>query len=103
MPKSPTLLTFRDPALSLWQSTVHSTLMSHQAQGNLAQPLTSTAGGLAATADHPFMIASNQAMNQLQSTPATVPQLTAAAAGVGNDILQCAKLAAEIAWDEVFD
>jgi hypothetical protein len=100
MPTSPNLKTFRDPAFSLWQSAVHSTLLKHQAQGRVI--LAPGHRGLGVTADHPFMVASAQAIQQLQTTAATAPAAPRAAGVVGT-VLECAKLAAEIAWDELFD
>jgi hypothetical protein len=106
MPTSPSLRTFRDPAFSLWQSAIHSTLLKHQAQGRLSLPQGRT--GLGVTADHPYMVASAQAIQQLQNSkalPAASPAATVAtpAGGVVGTVLDCAKLAAEIAWDELFD
>jgi len=48
------------------------------------------------------MVASAQAIQQLQTTAATAPAAPRAAGVVGT-VLECAKLAAEIAWDELFD
>jgi hypothetical protein len=90
---------FRDPAFSLLQSAIHSTLLKHQAQGTLTVPLAQGRAGLGVTADHPFMVAAGQAMQQMQNAPAS-PAATPLAAG---PIFDCAKLVAEIAWDELFD
>jgi Calcineurin-like phosphoesterase len=98
MPTSPNFKTFRDPAFSLWQSAIHSTLLKHAAQGTLKTALTPGQSGLAVTADHPFMVASVQAMQGMQSGPPAQP-----AASVAGTVLECAKLAAEIAWDDLFD
>jgi hypothetical protein len=100
MPTSPSLTTFRDPAFSLWQSAIHSTLLKHQAQGRIT--LTPGHRGLGVTADHPYMVASAQAMQQLQNGPAAVVE-SAQPASLAGTVLDCAKLAAEIAWDELFD
>jgi hypothetical protein len=100
LPTSPILRTFQDPAFSRWQSAVHTTLLRHQAQGKLTLP--AGTGGLAATASHPFMVASTQAIQQMQGPLAFGPAVSAQAAGVTDDILKCAKLVVEIAWDELF-
>jgi hypothetical protein len=57
---SSTLQTFRDPAFSLWQSAIHSTLLAQQAAGKISLP--DGHSGLGVTADHPYMVASVQAM-----------------------------------------
>jgi Calcineurin-like phosphoesterase len=48
------------------------------------------------------MVASVQAIQELQNTPASAPAIPRAASPVGT-VLDCAKLAAEIAWDEIFN
>jgi hypothetical protein len=48
------------------------------------------------------MVASAQAIQQLQNAPPSAPA-TARGAGPVGTILECAKLAAEIAWDEMFN
>jgi hypothetical protein len=48
------------------------------------------------------MVASAQAIQQLQNAPATSPGIPRAA-GIAGTIPECAKLAAEIAWAELFD
>jgi hypothetical protein len=102
MPNSPSLHTFRDPALSLWQSAVHSTLLKRHSPSLEALPQDRV--GLAATADHPFMLASVEAMRQMQTPPATAEAAVAPqVAGIAGTALECAKLAAQIAWDELFD
>jgi hypothetical protein len=101
MPTSPRLQTFRDPAFSLLQSAIHSTLLKHQAQGKITLP--PGRRGLGVTADHPIMKAATQAMDELQSAPASAPAAPARAAGAAGTVVDCAKLVAEIAKDELVD
>ncbi len=100
MPATPNLITFRDPAFSLWQSAVHSTLLKYQAQGKVT--LTPGHSGLGVTADHPYMAATVQAIQQKQN-PAAASAAAAPRATVVGTVLDCAKLVVEIAWDEIFD
>jgi hypothetical protein len=100
MPANPSFRTFRDPAFSLWQSAVHSTLLKHQDQGKVA--LVQGMRGLPGTADHPYMVAATQAIEELQSPP-VIGVVNRRAESAAGTILDCAKLAAEIAWDELFD
>ena len=89
---------FRDPAFSLWQSAIHATLLRQATQGRLS--LIEGNRSLGVTADHPFMVASTEAIRELQNP---TPAATVRFAGPVGTILECAKLAAEIAWDELFD
>ncbi len=123
MPEIPNFRSFRDPAFSLLQSAIHSTLLKHSAQGRTT--LTGSHRGLGRTANHPYMVAANQVMKHFEANhdfnvapaAAAAPAggLTAhAAAGTGAaaapsavggvvvTALECAKLVAEIAWDELF-
>jgi hypothetical protein len=100
MPNTTNFQTFRDPAFSLWQSAIHATLLKHQPQSGAA--LAPRATGLAATADQPYMAASLQAMNELID-PRAPGQFAARAAGPLGTIVDCAKLYAQIAWDELFN
>jgi hypothetical protein len=49
------------------------------------------------------MVASTQAIQELQNPAAAAAAATPRVAGVVGTILDCAKLAAQIAWDELFD
>jgi hypothetical protein len=100
MPTSPNLQTFRDPAFSLWQSAVHSTLMKQHAAGKITLPQGHS--GLGVTADHPLMVASNQAIQELQNAP-PAGAVTAHAPGIVGTVVDCAKLYVQIAWYELFD
>jgi len=100
MPTTPNFKTFRDPAFSLWQSAIHATILKQPAQAQFA--LAQGRRGLALTAEEPHMVAAAQAIKELQSAPKSAALAPRVAGPVGT-ILDCAKLAAEIAWDELFD
>jgi hypothetical protein len=98
MPTPSTFQTFRDPAFSLWQSAIHATLLKQHAEARTVLPQSK---GLAATAEHPYMAASVKAISELQKGAVGGLSLTPRS-GVVTGVLDCAKLAAEIAWDELF-
>ena len=88
------MTTFRDPALSLWQASVHKALVEHAN----TDP---DACHAAATAEHPYMQATvgslqNFADNGSFQTPPYHPSSLAKGAA-------CAKLYAELAWNKVFN
>ncbi len=75
-------------------------MLMHHAQGRIA--LTAGHAGLGVTADQPYMLASMQAIKEIQN-PGTPGQFAARAAGPVGTIIDCAKLFAQIAWAELFD
>ena len=100
MPNTASLQTFRDPAFSLWQSAVNSTLLAQSAAGKVTLPTGHS--GLGVTASHPYMLASVQAIQHLQnsSLPGALSPYTP---GVVGTVFDCAKLYAQIAWDTLFN
>lgn len=100
MATPPGLSTFRDPAFSLWQSAIHSTLKNHPVHSK-SLPAGSGAG-IAATADHHYMLAAVGAMEEIQAQHSDPPRVAVAPMSLGT-MSECAKLASQIAWAELFD
>lgn len=100
MSNLPNVWTFRDPAFSLWQSTIHAALKNHPVHAKTI--LAAGQPGVAATAGNDYMLAAVQAMQELQAPVASAP-IAAHSAGPISTIAECAKLAAQIAWAELFD
>lgn len=105
MASATNLATFHDPTFSLLQAAIHQTLLKHSLAGRITLPKGHR--GLGVTAEHPYMQAAVQAMQQMQTQPSTPAQaagpVAAPQATVIGTVADCAKLVAEIAWDEVFD
>lgn len=101
MATPPGLSTFRDPAFSLWQSAIHTTLKNHPVHGKGI--LANARSGVGATANHDYMLAAIGAMEELQALNSpTPPHNKRGPANVGV-VAECARLAAELAWSQLFN
>jgi hypothetical protein len=99
----------RNPSLSLWQSAVHSVLAKH------AGPQDGQSAGIGVSAALPHMLATAQVLRHFDETgnfdlpaPASVtaptaPQDSAAPPSAPSAVVECAKLAAEVALYAVTD
>ncbi len=101
MATPPALSTFRDPAFSLWQSAIHSRLKSHPVHGK--DILASSQSGVGATANHDYMLAAIGAMEELQALHSATPPPNKRGPATVGVVGECAKLAAELAWAQLFD
>lgn len=101
MATPPALSTFRDPAFSLWQSAIHSTLKNHPVHGK--ETLSNSHSGVGATASHDYMLAAIGAIEELQALHSATPPHNKRGPATIGAVTECAKLAAELAWAQMFD
>ena len=97
--KPAAITTFRDPALSLWQASVHAALVE-QASAN-AGAAQAPPDHAAATADHPCMAATVGAMQGFVESGSFQPPTRRPS--TLTKVTYCAKLYAELAWNKVFN
>jgi hypothetical protein len=100
MAKTPRFETVRDPALSLWQSVIHSKLLRHAEAGKTR--VAEGHRGLGKTAEHPMMSSTMHAIKGMQHAVEPGPA-TMHGPPHPDELMTCAILGAKLAWATVFD